>query len=260
MKKILSSAFASALIVSLLAGCTVPAAQSEKETQPLINWAEDEGVEATDEREFDLTGFPYYMTDDRLGHSEEIFPVSADMHYKFISAEASEPDKYGQVTYTVKYDYDITIVCKDDDTVLASDKGYTKSNAQVLFFGVVDSSTGIISNRTELRSNAGSLTLTEITNGDSRYTIAWKMMFENFWDEWEYFEEDGIDYSSIVIHRPITMTIAAPEGYDGVYLYLTKLNDTEYDTTRYDSIESHEWGDLEGDISDYYFVKLTDLL
>ena len=30
--------------------------------------------------------------------------------------EVSEPDKYGQVTYTVKYDYEIEVSVNDEDT------------------------------------------------------------------------------------------------------------------------------------------------
>ena len=30
--------------------------------------------------------------------------------------EVSEPDKYGQITYTVKYDYEIEVSVNDEDT------------------------------------------------------------------------------------------------------------------------------------------------
>ena len=261
IKKKVLAVVSSALILSMLPGCVVaPKTEETEETEKAVKWTDEQGVKGTDQREFNIVGFPYYMNDDRTEHSPDVFPVSADMTYRFVSAEVSEPDKFGQVTYTVVYDYDIDLLCFDDDTDRATAAGYTKSNAQVRFFNVVDGNTGTVPNRDDVYNGSSSLTLTEIFWGSERYTIGWSMRHENYWDDWTYETRDDGDYSRITLHRPVTMTIVAPEGFDDVYLFIGKNEDTEYDIERYEDIESHVWGDEEGEISDYYFVKLTDLL
>ena len=264
-ERTIAAVMSSALCFSMLfTGCLSIADKPKNETtedaEDDVVWAEENNVNTTADRRFNIKGFPYYMTDDRMQHCEDYYPVSADMTYNFSSVEVSEPDKYGQVTYTVKYDYDIELCCNDEYTDLASQAEFTKSNAQVLFFNIVDSNSGMIPNSDDLYNYGSSLRLTQIEWGGEKYTIGWKMMHENYWDEWEYFENEEGEFSTIVLHRPVTMTIVAPEGYDGIYLFISKRDDMEYDDERYMDIEAHVWDETDGDISDYYFVKLTDLL
>ena len=258
--KIVSVILSAFLTLSVFTGCA-PVKETTAETEPPVSWADEKGIVTTDKREFDIQGFPYYMNDDRTEHSDDIFPISGDMHYKFVSVEATEPDKFGQVTYTIKYDYDVFLSCYDEDSMAAADDGYTKANVQVLFFGVVDSNTGLIPHRDDIHQNGGSLKLTETEWNGKKFTIAWCLKNNNDWDDWETAEgDDGRSISSIVYHRAVTMTVAVPEGYDGIYLYITKNPDTAYDENRYEEIPAHQWGEYEGDLSDYYFVKLTDLV
>ena len=261
MKKTIASIILSAVIVtSLFTGCA-PVKETTAETEPPVVWADEQGIVTTDKREFDKKGFPYYMNDDRTEHSDVYFPISADMHYKFISVEASEPDKYGQVSYTVKYEYDNYLCCDDAVSEAAGDEGFTKANVQVLFFGVVDSNTGIVPNRDDVYHNGGSLKLTQIEWGGKKFSVGWEMKNNNDWEDWvTTVNDDGTSTSSIVYHRAVTMTVVAPEGYDGLYLYITKNDDTEYDDNRYKEITEHQWGSEEGDVSDYYFIRLTDLV
>lgn len=208
-----------------------------------------------------MPGFPYYMNEDRSDHCTEFYPISADMSYKFRSVDVSEPDKYGQVTYTVKYDYEIEVSVDDEETEKADAAGFSKVNVLVLFFNVVDANSGIVAKRFESHQTHRSLALTEIDWGGSKYTVGWSLTHENTWDDWVTTEnEDGTVISTIKYHRPVTQTIVAPEGYDGLYLFISKDGDTEYDEKRFEEIPEHQWGEYEGDLSDYYFVKLTDLV
>ena len=165
-RKIITTIISSALIMSMLTGCSsLPfgaATTTAESTEPAVRWADEMGVVPTDKREFEMPGFPFYMSGDRQNHSTEVYPISADMKYKLVSAEADEPDKYGQVHYTIKYDYDVELWCNDEDTDKANEAGFTKVNAQVLYFNIVDSNTGLVPNARESTNGLHkSLTLTE---------------------------------------------------------------------------------------------------
>jgi len=265
-KKITTAIITSAFIMSMITGCSSApfgaATTPAESTEPAVRWADEMGVVPTDQREFNMPGFPYYMSDDRKSHSTEVYPVSADMKYKIVSAEAEEPDKFGQVHYTIHYDYDVELWVNDEDSVKADEAGYPKVNALILFFNVVDSNTGLVPTCKDshggMRKNLG---LTETEWEGKKFTIGWSMEGENSWGDWITIEnDDGTTSSSITLHRNSTMHVYAPEGYDGLYIFIKKDGDTEFDDTRLDEKEAHQWGEDEGDVSDYYFIKVTDLL
>lgn len=264
-KNIIAITVTSALIMSMLTGCSsVPfgaATTTTESTEPAVRWADEMGVVTTDKREFSMPGFPYYMSDDRKNHCTEVYPISADMKYKIVSAEASEPDKYGQVHYTIKYDYDVELWVNDEDSDKADKAGFPKVNALTLFFNVVDSNTGLVPNAKESNGMHKNLGLTETEWEGKKFTIGWSMEGENSWGDWITIEnDDGTTSSSITLHRNATMHVYAPEGYDGLYIFITKNGDTEFDDTRFAGKDAHQWGADEGDVSDYYFIKVTDLL
>lgn len=264
-RKITKTIISSVLIMSMLTGCSsLPAslsATTTESTEPAVRWADEMGVVSTDKREFNMPGFPYYMSDDRKSHYTEIYPISADMKYKIVSAEASEPDKYGQVHYTIKYDYNVELWVNDENSQKAEDAGFPKVNALLLFFNVVDSNTGLVPNCKDSNGMHKNLALTETEWEGKKFTIAWSMEGENSWGDWITIEnDDGTTSSSITVHRNATLHVYAPEGYDGLYIFINKNGDTEFDDTRYAEKDAHQWGEDEGNVSDYYFIKVTDLL
>ena len=248
-----------AMTVSMLAGCSIMQ-KSKTPAVPEQTWAEEQGLLYTNFRDFSRKGCAFYCNRGEEDMIKDFFPPSADMKYKFTAADVSAPDKYGIVTYTVKYDYDSHLTASVEEYNKAKDMGYEDLNCQEYLFNVVDAKSGIVPEQEAAKKGQRPMKITEIEWGGQKYTIGWALSQENNWGEWTITEKDGVEYHECTVHRPVTMTLWIPEGYEDVYLFLGKADDTEHVEGRYDQVLSHKFGEKEGPVTEYDFIKLTDLV
>jgi hypothetical protein len=249
-----------AMTVSMLAGCSKFMPKSKTPAVPEQTWAEEQGLLYTSFREFSREGFVFYCNRGEEDMLKEFYPPAAEMKYKFTSAEVSAPDQYGIVTYTVKYNYDCHVIASVEEYKKANEKGFEDLNCQEYLFNVVDGQSGIVPEQEAAKKGQRPMKITEIEWGGRKYTIGWSLAHENNWGEWTIVEKDGVEYHDCTVSRPVTMTLWIPEGYEDVYLFLGKADDTEHVEGRYDQVPSHPFAEKEGNVADYEFIRLTDLV
>ena len=247
------------MCVSVFTGCS-KLMQTKTPAAPTQTWADEQGLIYTSFVDFSRKGFAFYCNRGEEDMITEFYPPAADMTYRFTSAEASAPDQYGIITYTVKYDYDCHVTAPVADYNKAKDKGYEDLNCQEYLFNVVDGQTGIVPEQQAAKKGQRAFKVTEYEFDGNRYTIGWSLTHENSWGEWTIVEKDGTEYHDCTVNRAVTMKICIPQGYEEVYLFLGKADDTRHVDGRYDQVYAHKFGEMEGPVSEYDFIKLTELV